>query len=141
MATTCPAAGGALSREAECDPLLELQLRATGLRSTEAVWGGGRSAYLAQPLKQAFCMASMVYRRNSCASSWFPKRKCRAISKEERKKHQAGREEFLPALQMSHSCRSHHQLLADPGLNPSEEKEPAWLPTSQVPPSWQLSSQ
>lgn len=25
-------------------------------------------------------MASMVYRRNSCASSWFPKRKCRAIS-------------------------------------------------------------
>lgn len=54
------------------------------------------STYLAQPFKQAFCMASMVYRRNSCASSWFPKRKCRAISAD-RQKHQTGRGELTPS--------------------------------------------
>lgn len=53
--------------------------------------GGQWSPYFAQPFKQAFCMASMVYRRNSCASSWFPKRKCRAISTEGRKRRQTGR--------------------------------------------------
>ena len=63
-------------------------LRGPVWMSTEAAWGEG-STYLAQPLRQAFCMASMVYRRNSCASSWFPKRKCRAISKEGRKTRQA----------------------------------------------------
>lgn len=47
-------------------------------------------AYLAKPFRQAFCMASMVYRRNSWASSWFPKRKCRAISAEGRGAHQMG---------------------------------------------------
>lgn len=36
--------------------------------------------HLGYPLRQAFCMASMVYRKNSCASSWLPKRKCLAIS-------------------------------------------------------------
>lgn len=62
------------------------------------------STYLAQPFKQAFCMASMVYRRNSCASSWFPKRKCRAISAD-RQKHQTGRGErahtFSPGSPLS----------------------------------------
>lgn len=59
------------------------------------------STYLAQPFKQAFCMASMVYRRNSCASSWFPKRKCRAISGDGQK-HQTGRRELTPSPPVTH---------------------------------------
>lgn len=35
--------------------------------------------HLLLPFKQAFCIASTVYWRNSWASSWFPKRKCLAI--------------------------------------------------------------
>lgn len=53
-----------------------------------------RSPYLAQPFKQALCMASMMYRRNSCASSWFPKWKCRAISTEGSRRRHTGSEAF-----------------------------------------------
>lgn len=62
------------------------------VKGPDAEVSGGKSGralrpYLAQPLRQAFCMASMVYRRNSCASSWLPKRKCRAISRGKKQHH------------------------------------------------------
>lgn len=76
-------------------PPRERALAASTAAGSEAPQDRG-GTYLAQPFKQAFCIASTIYRRNSCASSWFPKRKCRAISRE-REKHQTSRDELTPS--------------------------------------------
>lgn len=78
-----------------CLPPREWASAASTAAASEAPQDRG-GTYLAQPFKQAFCMASTIYRRNSCASSWFPKRKCRAISRE-REKHQTSRDKLTPS--------------------------------------------
>lgn len=51
-----------------------------GDQQTRAVVATRGPTYSVQSGRQAFCMASMVNRRNSCASSCLPKRMCGAIS-------------------------------------------------------------